>query len=273
MELNDSPASVFRVVTKPAAAPPFSRLFSEARFSAVTSQRCRRLPPTSHSPELSGPHRTQRWSTVCLWRTTAHNSNTFVSLSIKSRIREIGLKWMCSREKCLVRWGLTLPQECVCAVPPHPPHPIPQTAPLWGREGMLFKNALLSRWRMSGVAPFFIRAERRILAAKFPLICVCSEDCWVLFFFCIYQSVLHFFICYFNHYIIADETNLGGWDDAQGIICIMKRSKGKFLAFKASFKRILKENGPKVLLESFIDDSPNEEYCKWDIKLANCCRD
>lgn len=81
-----------------------------------------------------------------------------MSLSIKSHIKKIGLKWMCSREKYLVMWGsvqLSTSGMCRrCSSSPIPLYP-PLTLPLWG-EGILFKKSVLSRWGMSGVAPFFI---------------------------------------------------------------------------------------------------------------------
>lgn len=49
------------VVRQPDAGLPFSRVFLEARFSAVTSQRSERLPRTSHIVQsYLASHRTQR---------------------------------------------------------------------------------------------------------------------------------------------------------------------------------------------------------------------
>lgn len=114
------------MVSKPDLGLPSSAVFLGARFSAVTFQWSKRLPWTSHTVQsylARTEHRGR--ARVCLWRTTAHNSKILVSLSIKSHIKKIGLQWMCSREKYLVRWGsvqLSTSGMCRrCSLLTHPP--------------------------------------------------------------------------------------------------------------------------------------------------------
>lgn len=52
------------VVCQPDAGLPFSRVFLEARFSAVTSQRSKRLPRTSHIVQSYLAHTEHRGKTL-----------------------------------------------------------------------------------------------------------------------------------------------------------------------------------------------------------------